>query len=161
MDKKLEKAFNDQIKNELYSAYLYLSMAAFCEYKNLRGAAHWFKKQYNEEISHGMKMFEFLNDRGARVILQGISAPESEFASLLQAFEETLKHEKKVTSLIENLVDLSRKVDDKAAEIFLQWFITEQVEEEKNAAEIIAQLKMVKPDSAGLLMLDKQLGKRE
>ena len=161
MDKKLEKAFNEQIKNEFYSAYLYLSMAAYSESNNLIGAGHWFKKQYAEEISHGMKMYEFLNDRGARVILQAIQQPVSDFVSLLNAFEETLKHEKKVTALIESLVDLARKVDDKAAEIFLQWFVTEQVEEEKNAAQIIGHLRMVKPDSAGLIMLDKQLGKRE
>ena len=161
MDKKLEKAFNDQIKNEFYSAYLYLSMAAFAESKSLNGAASWFKKQYSEEVSHGMKMFEFLHDRGAKVTLQAIPQPTTDFVSLHEAFNETLKHEKKVTALIEALVDLARKVDDKAAEIFLHWFITEQVEEEKNAAKIIDDLKMVKPDSAGLLMLDKQLGKRE
>lgn len=161
MDKKLEKAFNDQIKNEFYSAYLYLSMAAFAESKSLNGSANWFKKQYAEEISHGMKMFEFLHDRGAKVTLQAIPQPASDFSSLHEAFNETLKHEKKVTALIEALVDLARKVDDKAAEIFLHWFITEQVEEEKNAAKIIDDLKMVKPDSAALLMLDKQLGKRE
>ena len=161
MDKKLEKAFNEQIKNEFYSAYLYLSMVAYAEANNLPGAAHWFKKQYGEEISHGMKIFEFLNDRNARVILQAIAQPVSDFSSLLHAFEETLKHEKKVTALIESLVDLARKVEDKAAEIFLQWFITEQVEEEKSAVQIIGHLKMVRPDSAGLIMLDKQLGKRE
>jgi len=136
-------------------------MAAYAESENLPGAAHWFKKQYAEEISHGMKMYEFLNDRGSRVTLQAIPQPASDFSSLLGAFEETLKHEKKVTALIEALVDLSRKVDDKAAEIFLQWFITEQVEEEKNATQIVGNLKIVKPGSAGLLMLDKQLGKRE
>jgi ferritin len=161
MDKKLEKAFNDQIKNEFYSAYLYLSMAAFAESKSLSGAANWFKKQYAEEISHGMKMFEFLHDRGAKVTLQAIPQPETEFASLHAAFNETLKHEKKVTALIEALVDLARKVDDKAAEVFLHWFISEQVEEEKNATKIIDDLRLVKPDSAALLMLDKQLGKRE
>jgi len=161
MDKKLERSFNDQIKNEFYSAYLYLSMAAFAESKNLPGAGNWFKKQYAEEISHGMKMYEFLNDRGARVVLQAIPQPATDFSSLFEAFEETLKHEKKVTALIESLVDLARKVDDKAAEIFLQWFVTEQVEEEKNATQIVGHLKMIKPDSAALLMLDKQLGKRE
>jgi len=161
MDKKLEKAFNEQIKNEFYSAYLYLSMAAYSEFNNLTGAGHWFKKQHAEEMAHGMKIYEFLNDRGARVTLQAIPQPAADFNSLLQAFEETLKHEKKVTSLIESLVDLARKVDDKSAEIFLQWFITEQVEEEKNAAQIVGHLKMVKPDSAGLIMLDKQLGKRD
>lgn len=161
MDKKLEKAFNDQIKNEFYSGYLYLAMAAFAESNNLPGFAKWFKVQYKEEISHGMKMFEFLHDKGARVHLQAIPEPAFDFASAQELFVETLKHEKKVTSLIESLSDLAKKVDDKAAEIFLQWFITEQVEEEKNASAILDTLKIIKPDSAALIMLDRELGKRE
>ena len=161
MDKKLEKAFNDQIKNELYSAYLYLSMAAYFEAKNLSGFAHWMKVQYKEEVSHGMKMFEFLCDRGVRVELQAIPQPPIEFSSVLGVFEETLKHEKKVTALLNALSDLAKKVDDKASEIFLQWFISEQVEEEKNDTVIIETLKMIKPDSAGIIMYDRELAKRE
>ena len=161
MDKKLQKAFNDQIKNELYSAYLYLSMAAYFESNNLSGFAHWMKVQYKEEVSHGMKMFEFLCDRGVRVELEAIPQPPIEFSSVLGVFEETLKHEKKVTALLNALYDVAKKVDDKASEIFLQWFINEQVEEEKNATVIIDTLKMIKPDSAGIIMYDRELGKRE
>ena len=161
MDKKLQKAFNDQIKNELYSAYIYLAMAAYFESKNLPGFAHWMKQQYKEEVSHGMKLFEFLNDRGVRVLLQPIAQPALDYSSTLEVFEETLKHEKKVTSLINALYDLAKQVNDNASSVFLQWFISEQVEEEKNAAQIIETLKMIKPEGAALIMLDRELAKRE
>jgi ferritin len=160
MNKKLQEAFNDQIKNELYSAYLYLSMAAYAESVNLEGLSHWMKTQAKEEQGHAMKMFDFLSDRGARVILEAIPQPTSKFASAKEVFEKTLEHEQKVTSLINSLYDLSNKVNDAAASIFLQWFITEQVEEEKNATVILEKLKIIKPDSAAMLMLDKELGKR-
>jgi ferritin len=161
MDKKLQKAFNDQIKNELYSAYLYLSMAAYFESKNLPGFAHWMKVQYKEEVSHGMKMFGFLVDRGVRVTLQAIPQPELDFASALEVFEKTLAHEKKVTSLIDNLSDLAKEASDNASVVFLQWFISEQVEEEKNANSILDTIKVIKPDSAALIMLDRELARRE
>jgi len=161
MDKKLQKAFNDQIKNELYSAYLYLSMAAYFESVNLPGFAHWMKVQYKEEVSHGIKIFEFLIDRGVRVILQAIPQPPADFASALEIFEETLKHEKKVTALINDLLKTALEVKDAAAQIFLQWFITEQVEEEKNAAYIIGTLRLIKPEGPALIMLDRELAKRE
>jgi ferritin len=160
MDKKLQKAFNDQIKNEIYSAYLYLSMAAYAESKSLPGFSHWLKQQFKEEWEHAMKQFEFLVDRGVRVNLQAIGQPSVEFASPLDIFEKVLEHEQKVTKLINDLLALSREVKDTAAEVFLYWFVTEQVEEEKNAAYIIDMLKMVKPDSAGMIMLDRELGKR-
>jgi ferritin len=160
MDKKLLKAFNEQIKNELYSAYLYLSMAAYFESVNLAGFGHWMKKQATEEVEHGMKMFEFLADRGEKIALEAIPKPSADFSSAKDVFEETLKHEKKVTALINKLYDIAERVDDKSAKIFLQWFITEQVEEEKNASEILEKLKMVKPGSAALLMLDSVMGKR-
>jgi ferritin len=161
MDKKLEKAFNDQIKNELYSAYLYLSMAAYFEAHNLPGFGHWMKVQFKEETSHGMKMFEFLNDRGVKVELQSIPQPPTEFKSALEIFEETLKHEKKVTALINALYDVAAKVDDKAAQVFLQWFINEQVEEEKNAQQIVDTLRAIKAEGPALIMLDRELARRE
>jgi ferritin len=161
MDKKLQKAFNDQIKNELYSAYLYLAMAAYFESINLEGFGHWMKVQFKEEQVHAMKMFEFLNDRGARVNLQAIPQPPVDFDSAQDIFIKTLEHEKKVTSLINELYELAQKVNDKAACIFLQWFITEQVEEEKNATRILETIKMIKPDSAALIMLDRELAKRD
>jgi ferritin len=161
MDKKLAKAFNDQVKHELYSAYIYLAMAAYFEIKNLSGFAHWMKVQYKEEVSHAMKIFEFLNDRGVRVLLQAIPQPAMEFSSALEVFEETLKHEQKVTSLIHALYELAEEVNDHAASVFLQWFISEQVEEEKNATEIIQDLKVIKTEGAPLIMLDRELAKRE
>jgi ferritin len=161
MDKKLQKAFNDQIKNELYSAYLYLAMAAYFDSKSLSGFSHWMKVQHKEEVSHAMKMFDFLNDRGVRVLLQPIAQPTLEYGSTLEVFEETLKHEKKVTSLINALYDLARQVEDRASGVFLQWFISEQVEEEKNATQIIETLKMIKPEGPALVMLDRELAKRE
>jgi ferritin len=161
MEKKLQKAFNDQIKNELYSAYIYLAMAAYFGTKNLPGFTHWMKIQYKEEVVHAMKMFEFLNDRGQRVLLQAIPQPTLEFSSSLEVFEETLKHEQKVTSLINALYELAKEVNDHASVVFLQWFVSEQVEEEKNATNIIQNLKMIKSEGAPLIMLDRELAKRE
>ncbi len=161
MDKKMQQAFNEQIKNELYSAYIYLAMAADLEARTLPGFAHWMKVQYKEEVSHAMKMFEFLNDRGVKVLLQGIPQPTLEYASVLEIFEATLKHEQKVTALINNLCDLAKELNDRAATVFLQWFVSEQVEEEKNATQIIQTLKMIKPEGPALIMLDRELAKRE
>ena len=161
MDKKLQKNFNDQIKHELYSAHIYLAMAAYFETKNLPGFAHWMKIQYKEEVAHAMKMFEFLNDRGIRVLLQSIPQPVLEFSSSLEVFEETLKHEQKVTSLINALYELAKKANDHASVVFLQWFVSEQVEEEKNATGIIQTLKMIKSEGAPQIMLDRELAKRE
>jgi ferritin len=161
MNKKLHDEINKQINNELYSAYLYLAMAAYCETKNLAGFSHWLKIQAKEEITHAMKFFDFLNDRGVKVALRAISQPPIDFASAQDIFEKTLEHEKKVTSMINELYETSREVSDAAAEVFLQWFINEQVEEEKNATIILETIKMIKPDSAALIMLDRELAKRE
>lgn len=160
MDKKLNDAFNTQIKNELASAYLYLSMAAYCDSLSLEGFGNWFKVQAKEEFGHAMKMYGFLNDRGATISFEALPKPDADFASPKEVFEKTLAHEKKVTAMINSLYETAQKSDDKAAGIFLQWFITEQVEEEKNAAAIIDKLKMIKPDSAALLMFDGVLAKR-
>jgi ferritin len=160
MEKKLVDAINEQIKNELYSSYLYLAMAAWAEAQNLAGFAHWLKVQSKEETGHGMKLYEFLIDRGAKVVLQAIAQPPLDFASAQDIFEKTLEHEKKVTAMINGLHDLALSVKDKPAEIALQWFITEQVEEEKNATTILEKLKMIKDSKGGLLYLDKELKKR-
>ena len=160
MNKKLQVAFNEQIKNEFYSAYLYLSMAAYFEAKNLAGFAHWLKVQFKEEQSHGMKMFEFLNDRGVKISLETIAKPPADFGTPVQAFEEVLAHEKKVTALIDKLYAIAKEADDNASVVFLQWFINEQVEEEKNATVIIETLKILK-DSPALIMLDRELARRE
>jgi ferritin len=161
MDKKLQNAINNQIKHELYSAYLYLSMAAYCESQNLAGFSHWMKIQAKEETSHAYKFFEFLNDRGVRVILQAIPEPPADFSSPLGVFEKTLAHEQEVTKLINNLYELSIEVNDNSTTVLLQWFITEQVEEEKHATHIMETLRVIKPDSAAIIMLDRELAKRE
>jgi len=161
MDKKLVSAFNDQINRELYSAYLYLAMAAYCETVNMGGFAHWLRVQYKEETSHAMKMFGFLVDRGQRVSLDKIDRPQSDFSNVQEIFAETLKHEKKVTLWIGQLYDQAVKLNDTAAAIFLQWFVTEQVEEEKNATQILDTIKLIKPESAQIIMLDRELARRE
>ncbi|MCX6090046.1 MAG: ferritin [Atribacterota bacterium] len=161
MSKKMEEAINEQINKEFYSAYLYLAMAAKAESINLKGTAQWLKVQYREELGHGMKFYEFMNDRGSKVVVKAIEQPPVEFASVLDIFQQTLEHERKVTALINALYDLAVKDRDYAAMVELQWFINEQVEEEKNATEIVETLKMVGDKGAGLVMLDRELGKRE
>lgn len=160
MDKKLATAINEQIKNEFYSAYLYLAMAAHFETESLTGFAHWMQVQFKEEWTHGMKMFAFLNDRGVKVSLKAIEQPAFSGTTPLAIFEEVLAHEKKVTALIHKLFMLAREVNDSAAEVFYQWFVNEQVEEEKNATYIIETLKKIKPEGPALIMLDRELAKR-
>ncbi|MCU0241834.1 MAG: ferritin [Vicinamibacteria bacterium] len=156
----IEKALNDQIKKETYSAYLYLSMSAHFEAANLGGFAHWTRLQAEEELSHAMKFFGYLADRGGRVQLQAIEAPPSEFQSPRGVFEEVLAHERKISASIHELYKLAIKEDDPATQILLQWFITEQVEEEKNAEQIVEQAKMIEAHDTAMLFLDKQLAKR-
>jgi len=159
--KKMLDALNEQINAELYSAYMYQAMAAQFEADNLRGFAHWMDVQAKEEQIHARKIYEFLVDRGGRVVLKAITAPPAEWKSALAVFEESYAHEQKVTGLINRLVDLARAENDHAAEIFLAWFVTEQVEEEANASQIVEKLKMIKEQPQGLLMLDAQLAGRE
>ena len=159
--KKVQDALNEQINAELYSAYLYQSMAADFLAKNLKGFAHWMEIQAKEEQGHAKKMFDFLVERGGRVALKAIAAPPQEWKSPLAVFEESYAHEQKVTGLIGKLVDLSRSEGDHAAEVFLSWFVTEQVEEEANASEIVEKLKLVKDSAQGLFMMDSPLAQRE
>ena len=161
MDKDLVDAINKQINGEIYSAYLYLSMAAYFESMKLGGFAKWMKAQGKEEMSHAMKFFGFLNDVDERVVLDKIEKPPVEFTSAQEVFEKTLEHEKKVTFLINKLHQLARKVKDSTAEVLLQWFIAEQVEEEETASNILDKVKIIKPGSEDLVMLDRELGKRE
>ncbi len=158
--KRLQAAINDQINAEYYSAYLYLSMAAYLEYKDLPGMAHWMRMQYEEEVFHALKFFDFMNDRGARVILKAIDAPPSDFGSVEEVFAEVLAHEQKVTSLIHNLYKLAVEENDYPTQSLLQWFIDEQVEEEKTASDILARVRMVKDYPPGILMIDDALGQR-
>ncbi len=161
MDNQLEKLIQDQIKNEWYSAYLYLSMAAWFETQNLEGFAHWMYKQAGEEQVHGKKMFDFLVDRGVKVVLQAIAQPPADFASPVECFQKSFEHEQKVTALINGIADQADKVNDHPSKVFIQWFITEQVEEEKNASRVLDILKKLPPGSGAIYQLDHQLGKRE
>lgn len=158
---KMQDALNKQINAELYSAYIYLSMAAYAEENNLKGMGHWLKIQAKEETGHAMKLFGFVNERGGRVTLAAIEAPPTKWDSPLKMFEEVLAHEKKVTALIDALVDTAVSEKDKATQVFLNWFVDEQVEEEANATEIVEKLKMIKDSTQGLLLLDAELGKRK
>jgi ferritin len=160
MDKQLEKLIQEQIRNEWYSAYLYMSMAAYFESANFEGFAHWMYKQAEEEQAHARKMFTFLIDRGVKVVLQAISAPPSDFASPAAVFEMSHEHEKKVTGMINGIADMADKVNDHPTKVFIQWFISEQVEEEKNVSRIVDILKKLPPNSGGIYQLDHQLGKR-
>lgn len=157
---KMEKALNEQINAELHSAYLYLSMAAYFHSIGMDGMAQWMKVQEMEEKSHAMKFFQHIIDRQGRVSLTAIPEPQFEWSSPLEAFEAAYKHEQYITGRINNLVKLAAEENDNAAGIMLQWFVTEQVEEEANAAKICDQLKRISNSGSGLIMMDHQLGKR-
>jgi len=156
----IQNAINDQIKHEFFSSYLYLSMSAYFETLSLPGFASWMRVQSQEEHEHAMKFFDFLNDRGGSVELQALDQPPGEFQSPLDVFEQALAHERKVTSLIHRLYELALKENDYATQTLLQWFITEQVEEEKNAGQIVEQLKMTGGEPSALLLLDRDLAGR-
>lgn len=160
LSKAVQDAINEQIKNEFYSAYLYLSMSAHFESGNLQGFAHWMRLQAQEEQGHALKFFDYMHDRGGAVRLQAIDRPPAEWKSSLELFQQVLEHEQMVTGMIHRLYELAAKENDYATEIMLQWFITEQVEEEKNATQIIDQLKLIDAHGTAVLMLDKQLSKR-
>ena len=157
---KLQDAINEQINAELYSAYIYLSMAADLEDKNLPGFAHWMRLQHDEEQVHAMKLFDFMLDRGARVALKAIGEPQSTWGSVLEVFEGALAHEQKVTALIHALYKLALEENDYPTQSLLQWFIDEQVEEEKNAGDAVAQLQMMGDFGPGLLMMDREMAQR-
>jgi ferritin len=157
---KVRDAINKQINKELYSAYLYLAMSAEAELKGYKGTAKWFQVQFQEEMGHVMKFKSYLLEQGAEVELAAIAKPAVGFKSLLAMFEATLKHEQSITSSINGLMDVAVMEKDYASQILLQWFITEQVEEEANDNDIIVMLKMAGGSTGALLMLDKQLGKR-
>lgn len=160
LSEKMQSALNTQINKEIYSAYLYLSMAAYCEAKNLKGFANWMTVQVQEELSHAGKFFNFLADRGGKIILQPIDGPETEWDSPQAVFEHVYRHEQIVTGLINELVKLAREENDYATESFLKWFIDEQVEEEASASEVLEKIKLAGDRGGGLFMLDRELGSR-
>jgi len=156
----IQTAMNEQINKELFSAYLYLSMAAYFESRNLPGFAHWMRIQAGEEQEHAMKFYDHILERGGQVVLKAIEAPKTDWASPLEVAEEVAAHEAKVTASIYALYELALKEKDYPAQMMLQWFINEQVEEEKNAAELVAHLKLIEERGTAVLMLDHQLAKR-
>ena len=158
--KKLEKALNEQVNAEMYSAYLYLSMESYFKSLNLNGFAAWMRVQTQEEMMHAMKIYDFINERGGRVLLKPIEGPQTKWDSPLAVFEAVSEHEQKVTSLVNNLVDLAIEEKDHATNSFLQWFVNEQVEEEASADEAVQKLKMMENAPGGMFMLDRELGQR-
>jgi len=157
---KIQDALNSQVNAELYSSYLYLSMSAYIDSQNLGGMANWMRIQAQEELAHAVKFFDFINERDGRVLLSQIEGPKTEWTSPLDVFEAVLAHEQKVTGLINDLVDLSLGEKDHASNIFLQWFVTEQVEEEATARTIVDKLKLIGDSPMPLYMLDRELGQR-
>ncbi len=160
ISKKIEEALNAQINAEMWSAYLYLSMAAWCHSNGQSGMGHWFEVQFKEEQDHAQIFFNYIVQRGGKVQLRAIDPVPTEWNNILDVFESTLKHENKVTGLINNLFALTLQENDFATQSMLKWFIDEQVEEEDNAQTIIDNLKMIKDNGYGLYMLDKELGAR-
>jgi ferritin len=160
INKKVEEAINSQINAEQYSGYLYLSMMAYFQNKGLKGFAHWMEVQAAEEFAHSRKFYQYLFDRGGKVMLKSIEGPPTEWKSPENVFDEIYKHEQKVTGLINNLVDLSITEKDHATNQMLQWFVAEQVEEEATSLEILDELKLIRDDGNGLLMKDRELAQR-
>lgn len=157
---ELLDAMNEQMKNEFLSAHLYLAMAGYFESEDLPGIASWMRAQALEEMTHGEKFFNFICEAGGRTDLRGFDDPKNDYASPLDCFAYSLEHEKFVTASINNLMDLAKKDGNHAAQIFLQWFVTEQVEEEASFGLIVKKLERVEGDGRGLLMLDSELGNR-
>lgn len=157
---EMTKALNGQINFELYSTYLYLSFSSYCSFVGLKGAANWFSIQVQEEMTHVQRMYKYVVSTGAHVVLTAIEEPPVEFKSLTHMFEETLKHERLVTGRINDLVNRTIEEKDHATEVLLQWFVSEQVEEEEAAKDVLDKLKLAGEDGSGLLLIDTELGAR-
>ena len=160
LKEEVEKALNDQLNFELYSAYLYFSMASYFQHIGLTGFSQWMKVQAQEEVTHAMKIYDFINDRGGRVVLKQIDAPPVEWSSPLEAFEKALEHEQIVTERINKLMDLAVEKKDYATQNLLQWFINEQVEEEASVGEVVNKLRLMGDRKHHLFMLDRELSER-
>jgi ferritin len=160
LTEKLESALNKQINDEFFSAYLYLSMSSFFETMNLKGFGNWTFVQYQEEMTHALKIYNYVIERGGRVILEKIEQPESEWKDPLEVMNAVYEHEQKVTGLINNLVNISIEEKDHATNNFLQWFVAEQVEEESNVDEIVSELKFIGDNKQAIMMLDRELRQR-
>src|SRR5574344_461857 len=160
INEKMENAFNEQINREFYSAFLYLSMSGYLMDLGLNGFANWMRVQYQEENAHAHLMLDYLLSRNGKLVLKPIEAPQNEWQNVLSVFEHVLRHEEHVTSLINGVIDVAQEMKDRAAEGYLQWFIKEQVEEEANASDIIAKLKLINSEGNALFMMDKEMGLR-
>lgn len=160
ISKKMEKALNGQVNAELYSSYLYFSMSAWFEHEGLPGFAHWMRQQAQEEMFHAVKLFDFINERGGRAIMAAIAKPPTDWKSPADVINETLKHEQKVTGLINKLADLAQDERDHATSIYLQWFVSEQVEEEASVGAVVDKLKLIGKDSNTLFVLDQEMSQR-
>lgn len=160
INKEVLEAINEQINAETYSAYMYLSMSAYFENIGLSGFAHWMKIQYQEEAAHALKFFNYVTERGGKVVLKAVAQVPVDFDGVVDVFEKTLAHEIHVTSLINNLFEVSIKAKDHAAQSFLKWFIDEQVEEEANVEKILATLKLINGQGNGIFMMDRELAQR-
>ena len=158
--KGVVKGINDQIQKELYAAYLYLAMSAYCDSENLSGFAHWLRMQHQEELTHAMRLFDFLLEAGEKVELKAIDKPPAKFGSPLDVLKASLAHEKKVTASINNLYEMALKEKHYPAQIMLQWFVNEQVEEERSIGELIAQMELAGDSGPALVMMDRQLAGR-
>lgn len=161
LNKKIEQELNKQLNKELFSSYLYMSMSAYFQSVDLLGFANWMHIQAQEEMVHAEKFYNFINERNGRVVLEAIDRPQSEWESPLNAFKDSLKHEEFITASINDIVGISMEEKDYATQIFLQWFVTEQVEEEASVNEIINKLKLMKDAPGGIFMLDKELSQRQ
>jgi len=160
LSKKIQDSLNEQINVELFSAYVYLSMSAHFASQHLDGFATWMKLQAQEELGHAMKYYGYMMERGAQVAFKAVQAPAGNWANPAQVFEESLKQEQKSTKLINAQMDLAIGEKDYATQIFLEWFVTEQVEEEDSITSILEKLKLIGNDANGLLMMDQKLGQR-
>lgn len=160
LSKRMEDALNSQLNRELYSAYLYMSMAAFFESQNFEGMANWMKVQSNEEMTHAMRFYNYILNRNGRVILTPIEGPQTEWGSPLHVFENSYQHEREITKFIYNLVDLSLEEKDHTTNVFLDWFITEQAEEEMSVSRVVEKIKLMKDAPGAMFMLDAELAKR-
>ena len=160
IDGRMQEALNKHANAEFYSSYLYLSMSAYFQSINLPGFAHWMRVQAREELAHAMKFYDYVIERGGRVSLQAVEAPTAQWDSPLAAFEDAYRHEQKVTGLINQLVDEAVQTRDHATNAFLQWFVSEQVEEEASADAIVQKLKLMGDAPGGLFMIDHELAQR-
>jgi len=161
LKEKMLDALNEQINAEQYSALLYLSMSAWFQDKGLPGFANWMYVQYQEELTHANKFFNYVNERSGKVVLKAIDQMPTEWSGIIEIFEATLQHEQHVTALIDNLLDIAIEQKDHAAQSFLQWFVDEQVEEEANVKEILDTLKLINGQGNGIFMLDREMRSRK